>query len=276
MIQSKILIIDDDESILKTFSAVLGNHGYIVHTADDYDSAMAAISQTHFDVIFADIILEERSGIDILKEAKTLSGQLALLPVLGDVGARRSGRRHVDTHPVHPLACRPGSSDEPEGLQRVDRAGDRASACQQGVSQLRDALLPWVADPQVPDQPAHHRSHPVASGVEAPGVVGVRELFVTWHADYSTQPPEITQSRVISGGTTRPQSPSQQAPHASGSAASRAHRTTRVEALTRHAKWAFRANSKSIGAPVVRPLAVFGVPVLRMPERHFTVAWFMG
>ena len=84
MIQSKILIIDDDESILKTFSAVLGNHGYIVHTADDYDSAIAAITQTHFDVIFADIILAERSGIDILKEAKTLNLDSPVIMITGE------------------------------------------------------------------------------------------------------------------------------------------------------------------------------------------------
>ena len=75
-------------------------------------------------------------GRGVGQQAQTLSGQLALLLVLGDVEARRLGRRHVDAHPVHPLARRPGSPDEPEALQRVDRAGDGAPAGQQGVGQL--------------------------------------------------------------------------------------------------------------------------------------------
>jgi two-component system, NtrC family, response regulator HydG len=84
MIQSKILIIDDDENILRTFSTILGNHGYVVHKAEDYESAMAAISQTRFDVIFADIILEERSGIDILKDVKTLDVDSPVIMITGE------------------------------------------------------------------------------------------------------------------------------------------------------------------------------------------------
>ena len=92
------------------------------------------------------------------------------------------GRRHVDAYPVHSLARRPGAPDEPEVLQHVHRSGDRAPASQQGVGQLADALLARVAHRQIADQPAHHRGHPEAPGVEAPGVVGERDLTVSWHA----------------------------------------------------------------------------------------------
>jgi PAS domain S-box-containing protein len=68
--QPKILVIDDEESIRYTFEKFLVKEGYIVTTAGEYDKALALISEKYFDVIFADIILGDRTGIDILREVK--------------------------------------------------------------------------------------------------------------------------------------------------------------------------------------------------------------
>jgi PAS domain S-box-containing protein len=65
-----ILIIDDEESIRFAFQKHLSKEGYAVLTAESYDLALEAISNTDFDVIFADIILPGHSGIDILREVK--------------------------------------------------------------------------------------------------------------------------------------------------------------------------------------------------------------
>lgn len=65
-----ILVIDDEESIRFTFSSFLSNAGYEVLTAADYASALEIISRHDLDLIFADIILKEQTGIDILREVK--------------------------------------------------------------------------------------------------------------------------------------------------------------------------------------------------------------
>ena len=65
-----ILIIDDEESIRFAFQKHLSKEGYEVLIAENYDLALEAISNTDFDVIFADIILPGHSGIDILREVK--------------------------------------------------------------------------------------------------------------------------------------------------------------------------------------------------------------
>ncbi len=120
-------------------------------------------------------------GWGVGQHAQPFPGQIALLPVLGHVEARGMRRRHVDAHPVHPLASGPGSPDQSERFQRVDRAGDGAPAGEEGVSQLGDALLPRIADRQVSQEAAHHGGHPVAAGIEPAGVVGKGDLLVTWH-----------------------------------------------------------------------------------------------
>ena len=77
----KILIVDDEENICFTLERFLLAEGYQVTTAGDYNGAMAALDQTDFDLIFADIVLKGKTGIDILREIKTrnLQGQVVMI-----------------------------------------------------------------------------------------------------------------------------------------------------------------------------------------------------
>jgi PAS domain S-box-containing protein len=64
----KILIIDDEEGIRFTFERFLTAKQYAVDTAKDFDEALERISDNDYDVIFADIILRGKTGIDVLRE----------------------------------------------------------------------------------------------------------------------------------------------------------------------------------------------------------------
>jgi two-component system response regulator HydG len=66
----KILIVDDEEGIRFTFNKFLTSENFDVSTAEDFDEAVACISETDFDLIFADIILRGKTGIDVLREIK--------------------------------------------------------------------------------------------------------------------------------------------------------------------------------------------------------------
>jgi PAS domain S-box-containing protein len=68
--RANILIIDDEEGIRFTFQKFLSAEDYEVATAKDFDEAMNHIARTNFDVIFADIILRGKTGIDVLREIK--------------------------------------------------------------------------------------------------------------------------------------------------------------------------------------------------------------
>ncbi len=67
---SRILIIDDEEGIRFTFQKFLTAQNYEVTTAEGFEEAMVCISEGSFDVIFADIILKGKTGIDVLREIK--------------------------------------------------------------------------------------------------------------------------------------------------------------------------------------------------------------
>ncbi len=68
--KAKILIIDDEEGIRFTFTRFLTAENYEVVTAKDYDEAVQCVSESDFDLIFADIILRGKTGIDVLRAIK--------------------------------------------------------------------------------------------------------------------------------------------------------------------------------------------------------------
>ena len=81
--KSKILVIDDEEGIRFTFSKFLSARNYEVETAKDFDEAVACISETDFDVIFADIILSGKSGLDVLREIKKRNISCPVIMITG-------------------------------------------------------------------------------------------------------------------------------------------------------------------------------------------------
>jgi DNA-binding NtrC family response regulator len=66
--KANILVIDDEESIRFSFDRFLAAEGHNVITAQGYREAMTRMDETQFDLILADIVLDDGWGIDILQE----------------------------------------------------------------------------------------------------------------------------------------------------------------------------------------------------------------
>ena len=66
--KANILVIDDEESIRFTFHRFLTSEGHNVTTAESYLIALARMDRMEFDLILADIVLEDGLGIHILQE----------------------------------------------------------------------------------------------------------------------------------------------------------------------------------------------------------------
>ena len=81
---AKILVIDDEESIRFTFTALLAKKGHEVMTAEGYPGAIDMISSIPFDLIFADIILGGRTGIDILQEVRRRDLRCPVVIITGE------------------------------------------------------------------------------------------------------------------------------------------------------------------------------------------------
>jgi DNA-binding NtrC family response regulator len=66
--KANILIIDDEESVRFSFHRFLAAEGHNVITAKGYEEALARMDETQFELILADIVLDDGWGIDILPE----------------------------------------------------------------------------------------------------------------------------------------------------------------------------------------------------------------
>ena len=65
-----ILIVDDEESIRFTFENFLTEAGYDVATASHYDQALERLKDHDFDLLFVDIVMGGKTGIDLLRTVK--------------------------------------------------------------------------------------------------------------------------------------------------------------------------------------------------------------
>ena len=65
---AKVLVIDDDDLILKTLGNVLGRQGYFYRLAEDAAAALKYVSEIEFDMILADIRMPAMNGVDAVKK----------------------------------------------------------------------------------------------------------------------------------------------------------------------------------------------------------------
>jgi putative nucleotidyltransferase with HDIG domain len=63
---TRILLVDDEAIILKSFSALLQDIGYLVETASTPDTALSLVEEINFDIAFLDQFLGSMTGLDLM------------------------------------------------------------------------------------------------------------------------------------------------------------------------------------------------------------------
>lgn len=65
--KKKILVLDDEELLTKTFAILLERKGYDVFVCAHGDDALVMIEEEDFDLIISDIRMPGRDGVDVVK-----------------------------------------------------------------------------------------------------------------------------------------------------------------------------------------------------------------
>jgi DNA-binding response OmpR family regulator len=81
MDRKKILVVDDEENILKTISDLLLANGYEVMTAKDGKEGIEKAHKGNPDLILLDIMMPKISGLELLKKIKS-SERSAHIPII--------------------------------------------------------------------------------------------------------------------------------------------------------------------------------------------------
>lgn len=79
----RVLIVDDDEQVLRLHARVLSKDGFEVEAAANGEAAMAALRHTPFDVILSDIDMPGMSGIRLLEQVRSLDVDVPVVLITG-------------------------------------------------------------------------------------------------------------------------------------------------------------------------------------------------
>ena len=137
----RILIADDDYSLLEQLRQILTNQRYIVETAMDGEEALDKLFETPFDAIVLDIMMPKTDGLTVLEQARKagMDAPVLMLTAKGDIEDRVKG---LDVGADDYLA-KPFSLDEL--LARVRALLRRAGSRSKPVLQVLDLQLETVS-----------------------------------------------------------------------------------------------------------------------------------
>lgn len=79
----RILVVEDDASVLQFVSEVLSHHGYRVKTASNCSEAIAATTAGSFDLLLTDVILPDGTSYELVKDLQEDNSKLNVLFMSG-------------------------------------------------------------------------------------------------------------------------------------------------------------------------------------------------
>jgi len=102
----KILIVDDDPYILRSFSQVLSKRGFEVEISENGEQALEKLKQSFFDLALIDVCLPDMLGTDLLEKAKHELEKTVKIMLTGHPSVETSDKASVegaDTYIVKPI-----------------------------------------------------------------------------------------------------------------------------------------------------------------------------
>jgi DNA-binding NtrC family response regulator len=79
----RILVVDDDESVTRTFKVILEENGYVVDTAENGRDAIEKSHKSFYNAAFIDIRLPDMEGTQLLTEMKETTPKMIKIIVTG-------------------------------------------------------------------------------------------------------------------------------------------------------------------------------------------------
>jgi len=77
----RVLVVDDERSMQEFLEIFFRREGHDVVTVGDVDSALVAIENDDFDIVISDIQMPGRTGLDLLREGRTLAPETVFIMI---------------------------------------------------------------------------------------------------------------------------------------------------------------------------------------------------
>ena len=104
-VKGSLLVIDDEPEIRESLETLLSMEGYAIETAADARSGAERIERKSFDLVLLDVMLPDRSGLDLLEEIRSANPSLPIVMITAygsvetAVQAMRRGASNYVTKP---------------------------------------------------------------------------------------------------------------------------------------------------------------------------------
>jgi CheY-like chemotaxis protein len=102
----KILLVEDDAPIREMYKLFLEGKGYTIGTAADGDEALSTAKTFHPDLIFLDIMMPKRDGLEVLRILRSdpsygcTTCKIVLLTNLGDNAIAERFQGQIDGYAI--------------------------------------------------------------------------------------------------------------------------------------------------------------------------------
>ena len=114
----KLLIVDDDPSIVRVLQRILKQEPYEISTTSDPAQAIAMVEKEDFDLILSDFHMGTLSGVDIFKKCEELKRKAKRVMMTGTPNSTLSPDLHKELS-VFNLILKPWDN---ESLKKILRA----------------------------------------------------------------------------------------------------------------------------------------------------------
>jgi len=79
----KVLIVDDDPEIREVLKVFLESNGLLVSVAENAETALKRLVLEEPDLVMLDIVLPDKSGLEVLKEIRELDRRVSVAMITG-------------------------------------------------------------------------------------------------------------------------------------------------------------------------------------------------
>lgn len=91
---ARILLVDDEDIVLRLFETVLGLDHHDVTTASNGNGALSALAKGTFDLVITDLVMPDKEGIETIVEMQKLKPELPIIAMSG--GGRGNAADYLD------------------------------------------------------------------------------------------------------------------------------------------------------------------------------------
>jgi CheY-like chemotaxis protein len=144
----KVLVVDDDPVVGKSFDRVLSGKGYVVITAEDGYDALAKLQAENYDMVFTDLRMPGMSGLEVAERVRARQPWVPVVIVTG-YGSEKSEER-AKAAGVSDFLHKPLS---PEVIEQTAASALAQGAPRATVQIEEQVLVAAEAEPQAAKKP---------------------------------------------------------------------------------------------------------------------------